>query len=124
MNDLKTAKGQLAIASEFRFDYWRTGHQHKFYTVARGRRGYDHKWAILDGGEFGVSWDGADWGHWRGADMYCYELEEALPIARQLAFEENQRIIELMERDFPGQFRGGECDLSARKESSETVSAD
>lgn len=112
-----TAHGQLAVASEFRFDYWKTDVDHHYYVVKRGKRFLSDRWAILNNNEFGVAWDGVEWGAWRGVEMYRYEdLEEALARAKALALEENQRIIEMMERQFPGDFRGGKYDLMARKE--------
>lgn len=106
-----TAAGQLAVASEFRFDYWHTQSEHKFYTVRRGVKGYEAGWAISDGGASGPFWDGAGWNDdIRGEDAYRYELEDALLIARRLAFAENQHIIGIMENQFPGQFRGTRID--------------
>lgn len=110
-----TAAGQLAVASEFRFDYWHTEIEHHFYTVRRGMKRYDGRWGINEGGSMGVYWDGEKWGPVRGPDAYRYELEEALPIARELAFEENQRVIGIMEGRFPGEFRGTRFDLARRK---------
>lgn len=111
-----TAHGQLAIASEFRFDYWKTEDEHRYYVVKRGKRDFSDRWGILDNHEFGVAWNDKEWGPWRGADMYRYEdLEEALARARALTLEANQVIIEIMEGSFPGQFRGGPHDLLTRK---------
>jgi hypothetical protein len=110
-----TAEGQLALASEFRFDYWHTDRKHYSYTVRRGRGANDSRWAICDGGEFGVYWNGSDWcDPPLGPDAYRYELEEALVIAQRLAFEENQRWIALFEERVGGT-RGGPYDMAAGK---------
>lgn len=115
MKDVLTAAGQLALVSEFRLDYWRTKNDHRFFTVQRGRKLCDGMWAICDGGEFGACWNGETWSHeCRGLDAYRYELEEALRIAKELALAENQHIIEVMEKRFPGDFRGGPFDLAAK----------
>lgn len=117
MEALKTAQGQLAIASEFRFVYWTGSSDYAYYVVKRGRRYLENRWGVLDSSEYGVAWNGTEWGAWRGADMFCYvDLEEALVTARTLAFEENQRIIDDVEREFPGQFRGGQHDLAGKEE--------
>jgi hypothetical protein len=109
-----TATGQLAYASEFRFDYWRTEAEHRYFTVRKGRRSNDGRWAICDGGEFGAYWDGKDWNtELRGPDAYRYDLEEALPVAKRLAFEENQRWVAIMEARFGG-FRGGPYDMKEK----------
>jgi hypothetical protein len=105
-----TAAGQLAYVSEFRFDYWHTESEHRYYTVCRGVKQHDGRWGINEGGVMGVYWDGEKWDHVRGPDAYRYDLEEALPIARRLAFEENQHVIEIMENRFPGEFRGRRYD--------------
>lgn len=111
-----TAHGQLAIASEFRFDYWKKNGDHLYYVVKRGKRDLSDRWGILDDHEFGFAWNGKEWGYWRSDDMYRYtDLEEALTMARRLAIEANQEIIEAMEAKFPGEFRGGPYDLTARK---------
>ncbi len=115
--ELLTAQGQLALASEFRFDYWHTKAEHDFYTVKRGRKGLDGRWCVLSGVELSGCiwwyWDGEKWNaEVRGKDAYRFDLEEALLIARRLAFEENQRIVETMERRFPGEFRGGPVDMA------------
>jgi hypothetical protein len=108
-----TAAGQLAHVSEFRFDYWHTDVEHRYYTVRRGVNRYDGRWGVNEGGVMGVYWDGEGWAHVRGSGAYRYELEEALPIAQRLAFEENQHVIMVMENRFPGEFRGGPYDMSA-----------
>lgn len=107
-----TAAGQLAVASEFRFDFWRTEADHRYYTVRKGRRHNDGMWAICDGGEFGAYWDGTEWNDSiRGPDAYRYaELEVALVVARDLAFIENQRWVAIMEAKYPGEIRGGPYD--------------
>lgn len=116
MEELKTAHGQLAIASEYRFVYWGASYSYAFYTVARGRRHLEGRWGILDGGEFGTAWNGSEWVSGSSQEKFPYtDLEEALVTARRLAVEENQRIVEAMERRFPGQFRGSEFDLAAKE---------
>lgn len=116
--EVLTGRGQLALASEFRFDYWHTDAEHRYYTVKRGRGRLDGKWCILDGVELDMCiwayWDGTCWNpEIRGEDAYRYELEEALVITKKLAFEENQRVIDVMERRF-GEFRGGRYDMAVR----------
>jgi hypothetical protein len=108
-----TAQGQLALASEFRFDYWHTDMEHRYYTVRRGMKRNDCRWAVCDGGEMGSYWDGQDWNeNLRGPDAYRYELEEALLVARRLAFEENQRVVAIMEARIGGVV-GGPYDMAA-----------
>lgn len=115
--EVLTAQGQLALASEFRFDYWHTDAEHRFYVVKRGRKHLDGMWCILDGVELAGSWaywDGVCWNaEVRGKDAYRFGLEEALVTAKRLAFEENQDVIGIMEKRFGG-FRGGSYDLAAR----------
>lgn len=113
-----TGAGQLALASEFRFDYWKTGIEHRYYLVKRGRMNNDGKWAITDGEAAfrPFYWDGADWSdELLGPDAFRWDLEQALVIAKGLAFEENQRMIAVMEAKIGG-YRGGKYDLAARKE--------
>lgn len=117
MGGILTAAGQLAHASEYRFDYWRTRDEHRFYAVRKGWRKAAAGWAIIDGpaeaGLFGPFWDGREWNHEiRGLDAYRFQLEPALLVAQHLAFEENQRMIDVMERRFPGNFRGSPFDFS------------
>jgi hypothetical protein len=114
VSGILTAQGQLALASEFRLDYWHTHAEHRYYAVRRGRGRNDGRWAVCDGGEFGAYWDGTDWNAGlRGPDAYRFELEEALVIAKRLAFEENQHVIAIMEARFGG-FAGGPYDMAAR----------
>jgi hypothetical protein len=111
-----TAAGQLAHASEFRFDYWHTEAEHRFFLVKKGWKRYDGRWCITDGNGMSDYWDGEDWSSGlRGPDAYRYSLEEALVIAKRLAFEENQRIVAIMENSVGG-IRGGSYDHAARKE--------
>lgn len=116
MADILTAAGQLVYASEFRFDYWRLDSGgHRFYSVRKGRGHNDGRWAICDGGESGAYWDGTEWNaSLRGPSAYRYELEDALKIAKRLAFEENQRWVGIMEAKFPGTIRGGSVDMAAK----------
>jgi hypothetical protein len=109
-----TDEQKLLYSSEFRFNYWRTESEHRFYTVRMGVKRNDGRWGINDGGAFGACWDGKDWGdELRGPDAYRYDLDEALVITKRLAFEENQRIVAIMEARFPGQFRGGPYDMAS-----------
>lgn len=112
--EIRTAAGQLAHCSAFRFDYWHTEVVHRFYSVIKGRRQYDGRWAIVDGGDMGAYWDGSEFlTGIKGPDAYRYtDLEEALMIAKRLAFEENQRVVGIMEARFGG-FRGGVYDQAA-----------
>jgi len=112
--DILTCAGQLELASEFRFDYWHTDNEHRFYTVSRGVRKYSTLWGVCEGGSTGAFWVPEEgWGYARGYDAYRFELEDALKIAKRLAFEENQKIIGVMEGKFPGEFRGGPYDQAA-----------
>jgi len=116
--EILTSAGQLGLASEFRFDYWRTDIEHRYFLVKRGRRAFDQNWVIIDGEVSGMPsfWDGADWRtDLLGPDAYRWELEPALVVTKELAFEENQRMIAVMESRFGG-YRGGKHDLAARKE--------
>lgn len=115
--ELLTAGGQLGRASEFRFDYWRTDTEHACYLVKRGKLHSDGRWCITSGESMSAFWDGQDWNdEIRGPDAYKYDMEEAMLIARRLAFEENQRIIEYMEDRFPGMYRGKAVDQAARRQ--------
>lgn len=115
MEDILTAHGQLALASEFRFDYWHTEAEHRYFTVRRGRNRNDGKWAICDGGESSAYWNGTEFSfELRGPEAYRYALEVALVIAKRLAFEENQRTVEILENAVGG-IRGGPYDMAARK---------
>jgi hypothetical protein len=117
VEDLRTAHGQLAVASEFRFDYWHTRSEHQSYTVRRGVGKLEHRWAICHGGELGEKWNGEEWCmSLYKEDAYRFELEEALLIARHLAFEENQRTVARMERMLPGEIRGSAYDQATWKE--------
>lgn len=114
MEGILTAAGQLAHASEFRFDVWRvkTG-EHRFYTVRRGKSHNSDRWAICDG-DFSF-WDGKEFDdELRGPSAYRYDLDDALLIAKRLAFEENQRLVELLEARNPGEIRGSYLDMSTR----------
>lgn len=113
--ELLTAQGQLSLASEFRFDVWHTEHEHEYITVKKGRRKLEEKWAISAGeSEHGHFWDGDHWNfEIRGADAYVWELEPALVLARKLAFDMNQGVVDRQERRFPGEFRGGPYDQAA-----------
>lgn len=122
MAELLTAAGQLELASEFRFDFWHTEYEHRFFAVRKGWGHAGNGWAITKGSVSGPFWDGDGWNDTvRGRDAYRYELEEALMIARHLAFEENQRMIAVMERLLPGEFKGGPCDQAARTEDKNDV---
>lgn len=115
MADVLTAAGQLHYASEFRFDFWRTEAEHRYYSVRRGRKHNDGMWAVCDGGEAGAYWDGKEWnGSLRGPDAYRYELEDALKIAKRLAYEENQRWVGIMEARLPGEIRGSSIDMATK----------
>lgn len=118
MEDVLTAAGQLAIATEFRFDVWRRGHEHRYLTVKRGHGKIPNGWAIADGeSAYGRFWDGELWScECRGADAYRWELEEALVLAKDLAFGANQEMVDMMEGRFPGEFRGGPLDFAVRRE--------
>lgn len=114
MEDVLTAAGQLAVASEFRLVYWHTKSEYLYLTVRRGRRAYEKLWAVCDTDEHGHCWTGEDWSfHCRGADAFKFELEEALRIAKELALAKNQYTIDIMESRFPGDYRGGPFDLAA-----------
>jgi hypothetical protein len=114
-----TAAGQLARMSEFRFDVWHSEDEHQYITVKRGRgRIPSGKWAIAAGeSASGRFWNGEVWSfEIRGLDAYIWDLEEALVTAQRLAFKANQLKVDIMERRFPGEFRGGPYDHAARKE--------
>lgn len=115
MVDVLTAAGQLALATEFRFDVWCAEHEHRYITVKRGHGKIPDKWAIADGeSAFGRFWDGELWNFGcMGADAYQWDLEEALVIAKDLAISGNREMVEMMERRFPGQYRGGPLDFAA-----------
>lgn len=113
MAGILTVAGQLARASEFRFDVFVTEHEHEYITVKQGRGKYTGKWAIAAGeAEFGRFYTGDVWSFKaRGTDAYFWDLEEALVKAQELALEANQSKIDLLERKFPGEFRGGPHDM-------------
>lgn len=108
-----TAAGQLAHASEFRFDYWRTREgEHRYFTVRKGTGRNDGKWGVSNGHAF---WDGNEWDDsLRGPSAYRYDLDDALLVAKQIAFEENQRIVDLLEAQYPGKIRGSYLDMTSR----------
>lgn len=99
-----TGAGQLAHASEFRFDIRRDDEHsaHDYITVKRGRGRLSDKWAIAAGeSEFGRFFNTATdcWSfEIRGADAYCWELEPALLKARELAASAQREVEEIMER--------------------------
>lgn len=102
MGELLTAGGQLALASEFRFDVLHTEHEHNYVTVKRGRGRLSDKWAIAASeSEYGRFFNPVT-GCWsfdiRGADAYVWELEPALLKARELAAAAHQEITGIMER--------------------------
>lgn len=109
-----TAAGQLARSSEFRFDILHTEYQHDYITVKRGHGRYSDQWAIAAGeSEYGRFWTGSSWSfNVRGADAYFWDLETALTTAKDLALVANREIIGILERKFPGEFRGGPHDMS------------
>jgi hypothetical protein len=109
-----TATGQLAIASEFRFDVFHTPEEHQYITVKRGRGEREDKWAIAASESENRRFFDPDSYAWKwltDSDAYVWDLEPALTLARDLAFEMNQVKIGIMERRFPGQFRGGPYDM-------------
>lgn len=115
VEEILTAAGQLALASEFRFDYWNTQSEHLFFLVKKGRKRHDGKWCITHGDGMSAYWDGTGWNDAiRGEDAYRYELEDALVIAKRLAFEENQRIVDIMEGKVGG-IRNGPYDLAGKE---------
>lgn len=109
-----TAAGQLAHASEFRFDYWHTREgEHRFFTVRKGQGLNDGRWGICNGHAF---WDGGEWDdNLRGPSAYRYDLDDALLVAKRLAYEENQRCVALLEARYPGQIRGSYLDMASRE---------
>lgn len=117
MAGVLTAQGQLALASEFRFDVWSSEFEHEYITVKLGRMKVRGKWAIAAGEEqFGRFWDGECWDlNLRGEGAYRWDLEEALVLARDLAYVANQEKVDMMERRFPGEFRGGPYDMATRR---------
>lgn len=100
--EVLTAQGQLALASEFRFDIRRDDGMrfHEYITVKRGRGSLSEKWAIAASeAEYGRffnpesdCWDFS----LRGADAYCWDLESALVKARELC-ETHRKEIERRE---------------------------
>jgi hypothetical protein len=112
-----TAAGQLAHASEFRFDYWRLeSGEHRFFTVRKGFGHNDGRWAICNSVGGIAYWDGQEWDNClRGPSAYRYDLDDALLVARDLAFEENQRWVAIFEAKRPGEFRGSSLDMAAQK---------
>lgn len=116
MTDASTASGphSLAVPSEYRFVYWDTEGDYRYYIVKRGHSPCREKWAVQDGGF--TSWDGNWWDeNLRGADAFRWELGEALDLADTLAREMNAAIVHQMEKRFPGQFKGSRHDLSAQE---------
>lgn len=115
MEGILTAAGQLAHASEFRFDVWRTREgEHRFIVVRRGTSHHEDRWAVHDGHAF---WDGEAWNdELRGPSVYRYELDEALLTAKRLAYEQNQHWVSVFEAKYPGEVRGSHLDMSTRKE--------
>jgi hypothetical protein len=111
-----TAAGQLAHASEFRFDFWRTREgEHRYFVVRRGSGHNDGRWAICNGNAGAAYWDGSEWDdNLRGPSAYRYDLDDALLMTKQLAFEENQRYVALLEAKYPGQIRGSYLDMASR----------
>jgi len=113
-----TSAGQLEHVSEFRFDVFRSEDEHEYITVKQGQVKFTGRWAIAAGeSHFGRFWTGEGWSFSaRGADAYRWDLEDALCLAQRLAFEANQHKIDIMERRFPGEFRGGPYDMAARRD--------
>lgn len=113
MEKLVTEINLADFASEFRFDYWRTENEHRFFTVKQGVGKYVGRWAVLDGLHV---WNGEFWDpNARGWDMYRYERNEALDAAVKLAFEKNQEVVGQMERRYPGKFRGSRYDKAVQE---------
>lgn len=113
MAGVLTAEGQLAIASEFRFDIRHDGVWREYITVKRGRGPLQDKWAIAaNESEYGRFFDSAT-GCWtfamRGGDPYVWDLEPALVKAQELAAVAQKEITEIMERR---ETRGGEAAAS------------
>lgn len=123
MEDLTTGHGQLWVPSEYRFVYWPP--ETRYYTAVLGKGHADGLWAVCDTDRFGACWTGEKWSFdCRGLDAFRYDLEGALDVAKQLAIEKNQHIIEIMEKKFPGEFRGGKHDLAAKNVREQAVTAD
>lgn len=105
----------LAHASEFRFVYWDTPSEYRFYTVRRGHGSLRQRWAVWDGGAY--TWNGTRWcTDLYGEDAYRWDLDAALGIADLLAREMNLVIVHQMEKKFPGRFKGGAYDMAAQEE--------
>lgn len=104
----------MGHASEYRFVYWDTESEYRYYIVKRGHSPFRDMWAVQDGGF--VSWDGTQWDeNLRGGDAFRWELGEALRLAEALAREMNMVLIHQMEKRFPGEFKGSRFDLSAQE---------
>ncbi len=102
----------IGVVSEHRFVYWDNRGEYRYYIAKRGHSPHRDKWAVQDGGF--TSWDGVRWDeNLRGADAFRYDEDEALRIAERLALEMNQVLVHIMEKRFPGEFRGGPADLGA-----------
>lgn len=106
----KAALGALDELSEFRIVYW-TDRKARYYTVRRDLDQRSDLWGIFDGDE---AWTGESWDGIRDLpSSFRWDLADALKIARKLAYEENQRIVALMEREYPGQYKGSGHDFAA-----------
>lgn len=106
------------LVSEYRFTYWRGDHGARFFRVCRGLDALADRWGVFDGmPHTGAAWSGTHWSYeTRGADAFCWDEEEACTIAALLARQENARIVEVMERRFPGEFKGGQHAMAAKEE--------
>lgn len=97
--------------SEFRFVYWMGDGRALSYVVRRDREHRTRKWSIFEGDW--LAWADGKWQEMGPRpEAFVYELKDALRTAERLAYEENQRIIGVMEGRFPGQFKGGPFDLA------------
>jgi hypothetical protein len=97
--------------SAYRVPYWVTKSENHFYTVERqSDRHGGEKWGIFEGDQ---AWVGDQWiPSFRHPDSYAWDEDLAKALAGRLAFEENQRIVDIMENRFPGEFRHGPYDMS------------
>lgn len=109
----KAAMAVLEHVSEYRFVYWHTDTDRpSYYTVRRDWENRSDRWGIFEGDV--LVWTGKDWEEMSPVPAaFMWELPEALEIAQKLAREENALLINVMDKRYPGQFKGGPWDMSS-----------
>lgn len=111
-----TDEEKLKHISEYRFEYWREYPEDHPQAIYVRRSSVDKgRWAVYDGESWCWSGQGFSLGL-RGSDAYRWSEDEALDLAQELALKKNDHIIGILERKFPGEFRGGPRDMSTKEQ--------